>query len=212
MSKKDGGLEINGATFEIFEDCLKDIDVWVKKVKELGYKRIILMGHSLGCNKVLYYLYKNKDIAQGLILASAPDMVGITKNIENSFDDILKEAQNNVDNNKPRKLLNTLIGGTDYISSATFISESLENSNIDNFPIERNPEIFEQLSVINIPILSFVGGNEYKTYLKQHLLKEKAINCNNFEYQIIDNTNHFYNNKEEEISKILLKWINRNIK
>lgn len=212
MSKKDGSLKINGATFEIFEDCLKDIEVWIKKVKKLGYKKIILMGHSLGCNKALYYLSKNKDNVQGLILASAPDMVGITKTEESGFDNLLSEAESNVKNNNPRKLLNTLIGGTDYISSATFISESLENSNIDNFPIERNPEIFEQLSAINIPILSFAGSNEYPTYLKQYLLKEKAINCNNFEYQIIDNTNHFYNNKEEEISKILLKWINRNIK
>lgn len=212
MGKKDGSLEINGATFEIFEDCLKDIEVWIKKVKNLGYKKIILMGHSLGCNKALYYLSKNREDVQGLILASAPDMVGITKKEESEFDNLLTEAESNIKNNNPRKLLNTLIGGTDYISSATFISEALENSNIDNFPIERNPEIFEQLSTINIPILSFAGSNEYPTYLKQYLLKEKATNCNNFEYQIIDNANHFYNNKEEEISKILLKWINRNIK
>lgn len=211
MSKKDGSLDVKGATFEIFEDSLKDIEIWMKKVKRLGYKKIILMGHSLGCNKALYYLSKNKDNVQGLILASAPDMVGITKKEELKFDDLLKEAEDNVNNNDSRKLLTTLIGGTDYISSATFISESLENSNIDNFPIERNPEIFEQLSAINIPILSFAGSNEYPTYLKQHLLKEKAINCNNFEYKIIDNTNHFYNNKEEEISKIILKWIKGNI-
>ncbi|MCI8575472.1 MAG: alpha/beta fold hydrolase [Bacilli bacterium] len=212
MSKKDSTLEMNGATFEIFEDSLKDIEVWITKIKSLGYKKIILMGHSLGCNKALYYLSKNNNCVQGLVLASAPDMVGITKKEESEFDNLLNEAKNNVKNGNPRQLLKNLIGGTDYISSATFISESLENSNIDNFPIERNPETFEQLSVINIPILSFAGSNEYPTYLKQHVLKEKAINCDNFEYQIIDNTNHFYNNKEEEISKILLKWINKNLK
>ncbi len=212
ISKKDGNLEINGATFEIFEESLKDIEVWITKIRKLGYKKVILMGHSLGCNKALYYLSKNKNCAQGLVLASAPDMVGITKKEESKFDNLLNEAKNNVKNGNPRQLLKNLIGGTDYISSATFISESLENSNIDNFPIERNPEIFEQLSTINIPILSFAGSNEYPTYLKQHVLKEKAINCNNFEYQIIDNTSHFYNNKEEEISKILLKWINKNFK
>ena len=53
-------------------------------------------------------------------------------------------------------------------------------------------------------LLFFSGSNEYPTYLKQYIWKEKATNCNNFEYQIINNTNHFYNNKEEEISKIPL--------
>ena len=87
MSKKDGSLGINGATFEIFEDSLKDIEVWVKKVKKLGYNKIILMGHSLGCNKALYYLSKNKGDVQGLILAL--------------------HLIWNVKNNNPRKLLNT---------------------------------------------------------------------------------------------------------
>ena len=212
MSKKDGNLEINGATFEIFEDSLKDIEVWITKIKRLGYKKIILMGHSLGCNKAIYYLSKKQNDVQGLILASAPDMVGITKKEETEFDNLLTEAECNLKNNNPRKLLNTLIGGTGYISSATFISESLENGNVDNFPIERNPEIFEQLSTISMPILSFAGSNEYPTYLKQQLLKEKAISCKSFEYQIIDDTNHFYNNKEEEVAKIILKWISKNIK
>lgn len=212
ISKKNNTLEINGATFEMFEDSLKDIELWITKIKKIGYKKIILMGHSLGCNKVLYYLSKNKGCAHGLVLASAPDMVGITRKEETTFDDLLKEAEINVSNNDPRKLLDTLIGGTDYISSATFINQNLENSNIDNFPIERNPQIFEQLSIISIPILSFAGGNEYPTYLKQSLLKEKAINCDNYEYRIIDGANHFYSAKELEISKILLKWINANIK
>jgi len=210
MSKKDSSLEINGATFEIFEDSLKDIEVWIKKVKKLGYNKIILMGHSLGCNKALYYLSKNKDDVQGLILASAPDMVGITKKEESKFDNLLSEAESNVKNNNPRKLLNTLIGGTDYISSATFINESLENSNIDNFPIERNPEVFEQLATVRVPILSLAGSLEYPTYLKQELLCEKAINCKSFEWHIIEGANHFYLNRENELSDKILKWLAKN--
>lgn len=54
------------------------------------------MGHSLGCNKVLYYLSKNKNRVQGLILASAPDMVGIIKKEESKFDNLLSEAESNV--------------------------------------------------------------------------------------------------------------------
>ncbi len=211
MSKKDGNLAVNGATFELIEDSIKDIEVWIRKIKKLGYKKIILMGHSLGCNKALYYLSQNQNVAQGLILASAPDMVGITKKDEKQYNSLKIEAEINIKNNDPRKLLNTIIDGTDYISSATFINESLENGNIDNFPIERNPEVFEQLSTVTQPILSFAGQNEYPTYLKQDILKEKATHCPNFKYQIIDDTDHFYNNKEQEVAEIVLKWLRETI-
>ncbi|EPY2276411.1 alpha/beta fold hydrolase [Clostridium sporogenes] len=42
--------------------------------KKLGYKNIILMAHSMGCNKVVYYLskYKVKEL-QSVILVCPPD-------------------------------------------------------------------------------------------------------------------------------------------
>lgn len=208
LSKKDGSLMIEGATFEIFEDCLKDIDVWARKIKDMGYKKIIMMGHSLGCNKVLHYL-NNREMVDGLILASAPDMVGITKKEESNFDEIFKESEEAVRGGNSRKILSSLLGGTDYISAGTFISESTENSNIDNFPIERNPLVFDQLASINIPILSFAGSLEYPTYLKQDILKEKATSSPDFTYSIIEGANHFYYGCEEEISELLYNWVKR---
>ena len=48
----------SGASVEIFEKCLLDIDAWIKFALSLGYKKIILEGHSLGTEKVVYYLNK----------------------------------------------------------------------------------------------------------------------------------------------------------
>ena len=203
MFDKNGNFVYNGATFELFEDSLKDIQVWVNKIKELGYQKIVLFGHSFGCNKVLYYLSKYQNDIDGVIFASAPDMVGITKKEEVNFDELYNESIRCSEN----KILSKLVGGTDYISANTFINQTTENTPIDNFPIERNPEIFEQLSKISIPILSFCGSNEYPTYLKQELLREKAISCGDYVFKIIENTNHFYKNKEVEVSKIVKDWI-----
>ena len=44
------------------------------------------------------------------------------------------------------------------------------------------------------------------------MLKEKAKKCNDFEYKIIENTNHFYFNKESEIGYLILEWIKKHIK
>ena len=205
MFDKKGDFVYNGATFELFEDSLNDIQVWINRIKKFGYKKIILLGHSLGCNKALYYLSKHQENIDGVIFASAPDMVGITKIEEENFIELYNESINSSKN----KILSKLVCGTDYISAKTFIDQTTENTPIDNFPIERNPQTFEQLSKITIPILSFCGSDEYPTYLKQELLKEKAINCPDYSYEIIENTNHFYNNKEDVISRIVKEWINK---
>ncbi len=205
MFDKKGDFVYNGATFELFEDSLNDIQVWINRIKKFGYKKIILLGHSLGCNKALYYLSKHQENIDGVIFASAPDMVGITRIEEENFIELYNESINSSKN----KILSKLVCGTDYISAKTFIDQTTENTPIDNFPIERNPQTFEQLSKITIPILSFCGSDEYPTYLKQELLKEKAINCPDYSYEIIENTNHFYKNKEDVISRIVKEWINK---
>ncbi len=42
------------------------------------------------------------------------------------------------------------------------------------------------------------------------ILKDKAINCNNFEYKIIEGTGHTYKTKEHEIGNLIFNWINNN--
>ncbi len=49
-----------GAALERFEDCLLDIDAWIEFAFSKGYKKIILSGHSLGTEKVVYYMGKGK--------------------------------------------------------------------------------------------------------------------------------------------------------
>ena len=52
--KKDGSLLRCGTMYEIFEDSIYDIDLAIETATKLNYKRIILLGHSYGCNKVIY--------------------------------------------------------------------------------------------------------------------------------------------------------------
>ncbi|MEK9158537.1 MAG: hypothetical protein AAB673_00900, partial [Patescibacteria group bacterium] len=50
----------SGAAVEKFEDCVKDIDSWIEFVMRRGYKNVVLSGHSLGTEKVVYYLGHGK--------------------------------------------------------------------------------------------------------------------------------------------------------
>lgn len=205
----DGELKRFGATFEIFEDSLYDVDLWIKKAKELGYKKIILLGHSLGCNKSIYYLYKKGNVVDGLVLASPPDMVGLTKLEEENYKYLVKEATDNIANGNPRKLLNELLDDYSYTSSENFLSFYVEGNNIDNLPIERNPDVFEQLKEISVPVLAFSGSNEINTYSKIDILKDKFINSNDVTVGFIEDSGHTYINKELEVINLILEWVKK---
>lgn len=209
---KDGSFKRCGCMYEIFEDCIYDIDLAIQTAKEKGYKRIILLGHSLGCNKVIYYYYKKHPNILGMILASAPDMIESHLLIEPEYEELLKEAKENIDKNQPTKLLHKMIEDYMYMSSQTYYNWFHNNSNLNNLPIISNPKNWEQLETIDVPILTFSGSKDEDYYLHLDLLKEKATNCKNFEYQIIENTGHTYQEKELETGTLILNWINKNFK
>lgn len=209
---KDGKLKRIGCMYEIFEDCIYDIDLAIKIAKSKGYKRIVLLGHSYGCNKVIYYYYKKHPKISGIILASAPDMIGSHIRAQGSeYNDLLKEAKDNIDKKEPDKLLHKMIEDYMYMSSKTYYNWFKSNSNLDNIPVIRNPKNWKQFESIDVPILAFCGSNEEDYYLALDLLKQKAINCNNFECKTIDNTGHTYKTKEEETAKTIYSWIKKNV-
>lgn len=209
---KDNSYIRCGCMYEIFEDCVLDIDLAIDKAKELGYKKIILMGHSYGCNKLIYYYYKKHPDILGMVLASAPDMVGLQLLRQKDYKKLIKEAKENIDNGDLNKLLSNLVEDYMYMSSQTYYNWFNKDSNLDNLPIMGNSENWYQFEAIDIPILTFSGSSETDNYLHLDLLKNKAKKCNNFEYKIIQNANHFYHNKENEISFLILNWINKNFK
>lgn len=204
---KDGSYKRCGCIYEIFEDSIYDIDLAIDKAQELGYKRCILMGHSYGCNKLIHYYYKKHPNVLGLILASAPDMVGLQLLRQKDYKELIKEAKENIDNGNPTKILSNLIEDYMYMSSGTYYNWFHENSNLDNLPVMNNSKNWYQFEIIDIPILTFSGSNETDNYLHLDLLKEKAKSCNDFEYKYINDTDHFYNGKELEIGNIILNWI-----
>ena len=207
---KDGSFKRCGCMYEIFEDCIYDIDLAIQTAKDKGYKKIILLGHSYGCNKVIYYYYKKHPNILGIILASAPDMIGSHLLLEPDYKELLAEAKKNIDNNEPTKLLHKMIEDYMYMSSLTYYNWYNENSNLDNLPVISNKEHWKQFETIDVPILTFSGSNEEDYYQHLDLLKDKALNCNNFEYKIIENTGHTYKNKEKEIANLIFEWINKN--
>ncbi|MCL5099917.1 MAG: DUF1749 domain-containing protein [Candidatus Marsarchaeota archaeon] len=77
FTKRRGAKEtdyIAGGALEKFEDCVYDIEGAVRFLKGKGMKKIILEGHSTGCQKIVYYSAMRMDRAvKALILLTPVD-------------------------------------------------------------------------------------------------------------------------------------------
>lgn len=213
MHMADGTSVRLGTAYEKIEDCVIDFACGIEKAKALGYKRIILAGHSLGCNKSIYYYSQKKPDIIGIIMASMPDMFAYEDAMGEGYrEGLLAEARKNIAAGNPDKLVE--VEGVSWVpmSSATYVNWYSEGSVLDNIPVVRNPEKWEQLAEIDVPILTFSGGDEEDIYHHMDLIKEKALKCPDFEYYTIPNTDHSYRKKEPECAEIVTDWVVRKFK
>lgn len=70
-----------GGGFEKFEECVYDIRAMIAYARKLGYRTIILAGHSTGANKALYYMSRTRDprVKHMVLTAPVSDRSGASK-------------------------------------------------------------------------------------------------------------------------------------
>ncbi len=201
-----------GTTFERFTESVHDIQAWTQEALNLGYQSIILMGHSLGAPKVIYFYHRHKfKQINALILASPADMVGLAKTTESKYDKLLAEAKINVAKNEPRKILPELMWDWIHLSSQTFIDLFEEGGPADVLPVLRNPEVFPELALVDVPIFALAGEHDDTAIrgLKEdlELIGSKATKCPAFAQILVPQATHCYDRYEQEFADIVLGWI-----
>ena len=138
-----------GTTYERFEESVFDIDAWIKSAIDLGYSKIILAGHSLGGPKVIHYMSKKSPAnVVGVVLASPADMVGLFERYETNPTEILEEANKNISQGNPLKIVSHKIYNWYYLSSQT---------TVDLFTKSGPADILPEISAIHQPVLAIYG-------------------------------------------------------
>lgn len=201
-----------GTLFERFEDCIFDIRAMINFAKSIGYKNIILAGHSTGANKIVYYLYKtgNKRVKGLALLGGLNDITAESKRI----------GRNNF--KRTVRLAKKLAGKTPY---TFFMSEgflftpnrylSLHTSATpeDVFPYYNPKAEWKELKNIHTPLTVIIGSrDEYLDRPAKKLIdifRSKAKSTKSFSGIIIKGANHGFYKKEEELAKEIINWIKR---
>ncbi|NIM47053.1 MAG: alpha/beta fold hydrolase [Candidatus Aenigmarchaeota archaeon] len=198
-----------GGSWERFEDCIIDIKAAVDFVNKKGYKKIILQGHSLGCQKITYYQYKTKDKrVKGMVLIAPVDDVGFVKKIfKKKYEKALKIARQMVRRGKGKKPAPKWIRFYPLITPKKFLDVA--------DPKTTSGKLFyysgklKEIRSVKLPVLAIFGSkDDYqpKPEEKLKILKKIIRHCDT---RLVKNAGHGFLGFEVSLSKLVGNWIKK---
>ena len=218
--KTDGSKTLNGGC--AFEDVLEsyyDIKGAIDKMIELGYTKIHIQGHSLGCTKTVYSYnrlkeekYENLDKIKSVILLSWVDLVELQKydlGLE-KYNEVLELAIEKEKNNQEMDLLPN--DSFDHpISVKSYLRYYRDNKDIDFARFSDKEYDFKEINNINVPLFLTWGEKDLVIQPLDELIEFLKTKINNDKLNIgyIKDTDHGYTNKEEKLGKEIVKYISK---
>ncbi len=129
-----GKQKISGTFDDNFEMVYEDVEAYVKYAKELGFKNIILGGHSLGSNKIIYYLGNTKDDFIDYFIISSPVDIMHWWNVMPDVEKCFELAQKWVKESRGDDILPFLFGGFSPMRAKTVLG-FYNADNLKNCPV-----------------------------------------------------------------------------
>jgi alpha-beta hydrolase superfamily lysophospholipase len=214
ITRGSGKHVLLGTLFEKFEDCIYDIRAMIVYAKRLGYKNIVLAGHSTGANKAVYYLYKTRDKSvKGVVLIGGiNDIAAEKKRVgKKEFERIIR-----ITNKLYRKDPASFFWSRGFLYTARrSMSLHTPESPEDVFPYYNLKARWKELKSIRAPLAVILGSrDEYLDRPAKELIEifhKNATRTKHFDSVIIKGAGHSFTKKEKELAKTIVRWINRAI-
>lgn len=190
-----------GATYENFEECLLDVDAAIERLRQEGYARFVLVGHSLGSVKSLYYqgTRQRQDIV-GVISCSAPKQFYTARVTEDSeFEERMADAERQVAGGEGEELLwAPASGATGLFTYRTYVSKYGRHETNDVRP---------HASRLGCPLLVTAGEIESAYFREFAQELNEAAGPDHCTSVVVPGANHFYAGCEAFMIDTLDDWL-----
>jgi dienelactone hydrolase len=195
----ENGLRLGGAAWERLDESPYDVAAWMDVAAGYGGGDVVLLGHSLGARKVVYYQAERQDErVRGLIAASPaarfrpPDPV------------MLREAEEMIAAGRSQELVwRDPFGGPFPTSHATYRSYLETVGDVFGMSVPDGP-----VSRIRNPLLAFYGTDEAALGGEEVLerIRRNATASPSVETRLIPGADHVYTGCEAEVADLLAGW------
>jgi len=201
-----------GGSLELFEDCVFDLESAVDFLHERGYKEIILQGHSLACQKIVYYMHTKKDKrVKGLVLLAPVDDVEVVtgklyNNSVSRYNKSLKTARKMNSEGRGSHPVPKWMQIYPCLSANMFIQIS-DPESASGHIFDYSGDLAE-LKSLTIPVLAVFGSiDDYQPNPADKLEIIKRINAN--KTILMQESNHWFAGHEDELAKNVVGWVTK---
>lgn len=207
-----GKQKYTGVVYDDFSLVYEDVEAYVKFARDLGFKNIILAGHSLGSNKIIHYLGNTSDNFVDYFIVSAPVDLAHWFEVMPNVKECIELAKKFVDENRGTEILPYLFGGFSPMSAETVLS-FYNAFNLKNCPVISNNG--ETASLFNIKVNgSFVIGE--KDSLTDGNPEGFMVKLNSYckhpernQVIVIPDASHIFYGKDKEYAQTLLECVEK---
>ncbi|HIU86279.1 TPA: DUF1749 domain-containing protein [Candidatus Spyradomonas excrementavium] len=207
-----GKQKYTGVVYDDFNLVYEDVEAYVKFARDLGFKNIILAGHSLGSNKIIHYLGNTSDNFVDYFIVSAPVDLAHWFEVMPNVKECIELAKKFVDENRGTEILPYLFGGFSPMSAETVLS-FYNAFNLKNCPVISNNG--ETASLFNIKVNgSFVIGE--KDSLTDGNPEGFMVKLNSYckhpernQVIVIPDASHIFYGKDKEYAQTILECVEK---
>ncbi|MBQ3462027.1 MAG: DUF1749 domain-containing protein [Clostridia bacterium] len=199
--------EIIGSWNENFEHTNEDIEGYINYAWEIGYKHIILAGHSLGANKVIHYLSETHDKrVEHFILLSPANLTHMMSGVTDREKKIVRDM---VEGGHGQQMLPFyFMGWVACVADTAY--QWLFTDTLNNVHVETDGD-FSQAEKITHTGALVIGTYDNFTYGDPSGFLENINNhiptAKDNKLVFIEKTGHTYQQKEEEIADDILQLV-----
>ena len=199
-----GSGEYYGNALEILDNSRHDLRAGIDYLWEKGYRRIGLLGHSMGAVKVGYYAATEDDDRITTVIPISPVRLSYSYYMESEdaeeFRSIIERADQMEAEDRALELMEVRFPIAQMFSAASYLDK--------HGPAERY-NLVALAPRITVPMLVMGGELETHTRLRdcpQDMITA-AVNSPRAEYHIVPGGNHSLLNSMDQASARVLEWL-----
>lgn len=205
-----GKQKYTGVVYDDFSFVYEDVESYVKYAKELGFKNIVLAGHSLGSNKIIHYLGNTADNFVDYFIVSAPVDLSHWFDVMPNVKDCIELAQKFENEGRGKDILPYLFGGFSPMSAHTALG-FYNAYNLKNCPVISNSGETESLHNIKINGAFVIGEKDSLTNGDPEGFMQKInSHCKTPSQNrviVVPDASHIFYNKHKEYAQTILDCV-----
>ncbi|MCL5959272.1 MAG: alpha/beta fold hydrolase [Chloroflexi bacterium] len=186
-----------GSSFELLEDCLLDIDAALATLQKRGFDDIVIVGHSLGAVKTVFYQSQRaSQNVKGIVICSPPKISYACTSSLPEFAQLVATASREAEQGNLEKLLFRKTPFPAYFCARTVLNK---------YSPEDTANALKHVEKIRCPALLMCGTRDPLVQFAGEI--REATSDRRWQHRLIEGADHNYRGHQVEVAEEIAHWL-----